>query len=138
MSYLLDTNVISEHSRTRPNTRVLAWLRTLPVEEQYLSVLTLGEVRNGIERLDDAPRRERLRRWLERDLQDFFGRRLLDVTPAVADRWGRLRAAMRRPVPAIDSLLAATALHYDLRLVTRNEPDFLQFPGLVVVNPWHQ
>jgi predicted nucleic acid-binding protein len=72
MIYLLDTNVISVHSRTRPNANVLAWLRTLPVEEQYLSVLTLGEVRNGIERLDDAPKRERLRRWLERDLQDFF------------------------------------------------------------------
>ena len=138
MSYLLDTNVISEHSRTRPNVQVLAWLRTLPIEEQYLSVLTLGEVRNGIERLDDAPKRDRLRRWLERDLQDFFDRRLLPVTAAVADRWGRLRAAMRRPVPAIDSLLAATALHHDLRLVTRNEQDFLQFPGLVVVNPWRQ
>ena len=138
MSYLLDTNVISEHSRTRPNAQVLAWLRTLPVEEQYLSVLTLGEVRNGIERLDDAPKRDRLRRWLERDLQDFFDRRLLPVTAAVADRWGRLRAAMRRPVPAIDSLLAATALHHDLRLVTRNEQDFLQFPGLMVVNPWRQ
>jgi predicted nucleic acid-binding protein len=138
MSYLLDTNVISEHSRTRPNAQVLAWLRTLPVEEQYLSVLTLGEVRNGIERLDDAPKRDRLRRWLERDLQDFFDRRLLPVTAAVADRWGRLRAVMRRPVPAIDSLLAATALQHDLRLVTRNEQDFLQFPGLMVVNPWRQ
>jgi hypothetical protein len=138
MSYLLDTNVISEHSRTRPNARVLAWLRTLPVEEQYLSVLTLAEIRNGIERLNDAPRRDRLRRWLEGELQDLFGSRLLAVTSAVADRWGRLRASMHRPVPATDSLLAATALHHDLRLVTRNEQDFLPFPGLIVVNPWRQ
>ena len=84
MSYLLDTNVISEHSRPRPNARVLAWLRTLPIEEQFLSVLSVGEIRNGIERLDDARRRERLRLWLERDLQDLFGDRLVD-----GDRRGR-------------------------------------------------
>lgn len=136
MSHLLDTNVISEHSRPRPNARVLAWLRTLAIEEQFLSVLSVGEIRNGIERLDDARRRERLRLWLERDLQDLFGDRLLAVTGVVADRWGRLRAEMRRPLPSIDSLLAATALQHDLRLVTRNERDFTGYPGLIVVNPW--
>ena len=138
MSYLLDTNVISEHSRRRPNAKVVAWLRTLPVEEQHLSVLSLGEVSNGIERLADGPRRERLRIWLERDLQGLFGARLLPIDAAVADRWGRLRAEIGRPVPAIDGLLAATALHHDLRLVTRNEQDFSEFPGLIVVNPWRQ
>jgi predicted nucleic acid-binding protein len=138
MSYLLDTNVISEHSRPRPNAQVLAWLRTLPIEEQFLSVLSIGEIRNGVERLDDERRRERLRLWLERDLHDLFGDRLLVVTAAIADRWGRLRAEMRRPLPTVDSLLAATALHHDLRLVTRNEQDFAGYPGLVVVNPWRQ
>jgi len=138
MSYLLDTNVVSEHTRKRPNTRVVSWLGTLPIEEQYLSVLSLGEVRDGIERLDAGPRKERLRLWLERDLRALFGNRLLAVTTAVADRWGRLTAELRRPVPAVDSLIAATALHHDLRLVTRDEQDFLQFPGLVVVNPWRQ
>lgn len=138
MSYLLDTNVILEHSRPRPNAQVLAWLRTLPIEEQFLSVLSVGEIRNGVERLVDERKRERLRRWLERDLQDLFGDRLLAVTAMIADRWGRLRAEVRRSVPTIDSLLAATALHHDLRLVTRNEGDFSQFPGLVVVNPWRQ
>jgi hypothetical protein len=62
--------------------------------------------------------------------------RLLAITAAVAERWGRLRAEVRRPVPTVDSLLAATALHHDLRLVTRNERDFTGYPGLVVVNPW--
>jgi predicted nucleic acid-binding protein len=138
MGYLLDTNVISEHSRKKPNAHVLAWLRSLPIDEQYLSVLSLGEIRNGVERLEAGASRERLRLWLERDLHDLFGDRLLAVTPSVADRWGRLRAEMRRPIPAIDSLLAATALHHDLRLVTRDEGDFLAFPGLVLVNPWRQ
>jgi toxin FitB len=136
VSYLLDTNVISEHSRPRPNAHVIAWLRTLPIEEQFLSVLTIGEIRNGIERLDDGRKRERLRVWLERDLRDLFGDRLLAVTDTVADRWGRLRAEVRRSVPTVDSLLAATALQHDLRLVTRNEQDFTGYPGLVVVNPW--
>ena len=136
MSYLLDTNVISEHSRPRPNAQVMAWLRTLPIEEQFLSVLTIGEIRNGIERLEDGRKRERLRLWLESDLQGLFGNRLLTVSAMVADRWGRLRAQLRHSVPTVDSLLAATALQHDLRLVTRNEQDFTGYPGLVVVNPW--
>ena len=138
MSYLLDTNVISEFTRKKPSAQILAWLRTLPLDEQYLSVLSIGEIRNGIERLDAGAKKEGLRLWLERDLRDLFGDRLLEVTTAVADRWGRLRAEVRRPVPAIDSLMAATALHHDLRLVTRDEQDFASFPGLTVVNPWRQ
>jgi len=138
MGYLLDTNVISEHTRKKPNSRVLEWLRSLPLEEQYLSVLSIGEIRHGIERLEAGARRERLRLRLERDLQGLFGDRLLALTSGVAERWGQLRAEMRRSVPAIDSLLAATALHNELRLVTRDEQDFVAFPGLIVVNPWRQ
>jgi hypothetical protein len=138
MSYLLDTNVISEHTRKKPNGDVVAWLRSLPIEEQYLSALSVGEIRDGVERLGPGTKKERLRLWLERDLQDVFGDRLLDLTTAIADRWGRLTAEVQHPVPVIDSLLAATALHHDLRLVTRDEQDFLRFPGLVVVNPWRR
>ena len=118
MSYLLDTGIIWEHSRPRPNAKVLAWLRTLPLDEQFLSVLSIGEMRNGVERLDDTHKRERLRLWLERAVHDWFGDRLLAVTASVADRWGRLRADIRRLVPTVDSLLAATALQHDLRLDT--------------------
>lgn len=88
-----------------------------------------------MEKLPDAVRREKLRLWLENDLPDWFGNHLLPVDTAVADRWGRLLTEADRPLPAVDSLLAATALHHDLRLVTRNGKDF-EFPGLVVVNPW--
>jgi predicted nucleic acid-binding protein len=135
MSYLLDTNVLSELVRRKPDARVLRWFEGTPEETLHLSVLSVGELRCGIEAAKDGARRERLRVWLERDLADRFSDRLLSITPAVADRWGRLLAEVGRGVPAIDSLLAATALAHGLRMVTRNVRDF-RFPGLQVVNPW--
>ncbi len=135
MSYLLDTNVLSETVRRRPEPIVLDWLRQVPDEALHVSVLTLGEIRRGVERAADGERRERLRLWLEHELARWFGPRVLPVDAAVADRWGRLLAEVGRPVPTIDSLLAATALHHELRLVTRNNADFA-YPGLEVVNPW--
>lgn len=135
MSYLIDTNVISELVRAKPDPRVVAWFDAMPDSALYLSVLTLGELRKGVEKLPDTARREKLRLWLEHDLPAWFSNQLLSVDVAVADRWGRLLAEAARPLPAIDSLLAATALHHELRLVTRNGKDF-EFPGLVIVNPW--
>ncbi|NJD32064.1 MAG: type II toxin-antitoxin system VapC family toxin [Gammaproteobacteria bacterium] len=135
MSYLLDTNVVSELSRARPAPAVTEWISRVPNEALFLSVLTLGELRKGVEALPRGARREALRLWLEQDLADWFGDRLLPVDAAVADRWGRLAAASGSPLAAIDSLLAATALQHDLRLVTRNVADF-EFPALEVVNPW--
>ena len=135
MSYLVDTNVISELVRAKPDERVVAWFRDVPDEALHVSVLTLGEIRRGVERLAAGARREKLRVWLETELPGWFGARVLAVDAAVADRWGRLLSAAPRAVPAIDGLLAATALHHELRLVTRNAADFA-FPGIEVVNPW--
>lgn len=135
MSYLLDTNVISELVRAKPDERVVAWFRGVPDEALHLSVLTLGEIRKGVESVTATARKEKLRVWLETELPAWLGDRLLAVDLAVADRWGRLLAQVGRPVAAVDSLLAATALHHELRLVTRNAADF-DFPGLEVVNPW--
>ena len=138
MSYLIDTNVISELVRPKPDAAVLNWFSRTPDEALFLSALTLGEIRKGVEKLtspEEAPRREKLRLWLEHDLRDWFGSRILPIGPDVADHWGRLLAQAGRPVPAIDSLLAATALHHDLRLVTRNTRDF-DYAGLEVINPW--
>ena len=136
MSYLLDTNVVSEVASRRPEQRVLAWLRAVPDSALHLSVLSLGEIRQGVERLEAGARKEKLRLWLEQDLPAWFEARLLPVDAAVADRWGRLLAQARRSRPAVDSLLAATALVHGLRLVTRNAGDFV-FPGLEVVDPWN-
>ncbi|MEQ1803213.1 MAG: type II toxin-antitoxin system VapC family toxin [Gammaproteobacteria bacterium] len=135
MSYLLDTNVVSELVRPKPAGAVLRWLEQAPYQALHLSVLTSGELRHGIERLPAGARKERMRSWLERDVPAWFGERLLPVDSQVADRWGRLAAESRRPLPTVDSLLAATALHHGLRLVTRNVTDF-QFAGLTVINPW--
>lgn len=135
MSYLLDTNVISETIRRQPNKSVIGWLEQVPSDLLHVSVLTLGELRKGIEILPEKRKRERLRLWLAHDLPAWFEGRVLSIDRAVAERWGRLLAEVRRPVPAIDSLLAATALHFELRLVTRNIADF-DYPGLEVMNPW--
>jgi predicted nucleic acid-binding protein len=135
MSYLLDTNILSETVRRNPNKAVISWLDQIPAEALFVSVLALGEIRKGIEALSDRRRREKLRLWLEHDLPAWFEGRMLPVYLAVADRWGRLLAEVGRPVPTIDSFLAATALHHELRLVTRNAGDF-DYPGLEVINPF--
>jgi predicted nucleic acid-binding protein len=135
VSYLLDTNVISELVKPKPDKNVLKWFSDVPDDALYLSVLTLGEIRKGVERISNSSRREKLRLWLEHDLRDWFGPRILPVGPDEADRWGRLLADVGRPVPSIDSLLAATALHHELRLVSRNVKDF-DYAGVDVINPW--
>jgi toxin FitB len=135
LSYLLDTNVLSELRRKAPEGRVLEWFALRPASTLYLSVLTLGELRKGIESVQSAERRMALNDWLETELPIFFTGRILALDGPVADRWGRLVAAAGRPVPAIDSLLAATAIHHGLSIVTRNARDFSEF-GLDIVNPW--
>ena len=135
MSYLLDTHVLSELRRKAPDAAVLQWFAQRPAGTLYLSVLTLGEIRKGIDALQDSTRRLNLLDWLETALPAFFAGRILPIDAAVADRWGRLVAQTGWPLPAIDSLLAATALHHDLRLVTRNIRDF-DYAGLEVINPW--
>lgn len=135
MSYLLDTNILSETLRTKPNTQVINFLNMIPSEALFISVLTLGEIRKGIEKLESSKRKSRLIVWLEEDLSNWFGSQVLSITQEVADRWGYLSAHTLRPLPAIDGLLAATALAHNLKMVTRNTKDF-DIPGLEVVNPF--
>ena len=137
MSYLVDTNVLSELRRKQPQPRVVAWFAARPRQSLYLSVLTLGEIRKGIERLNDAARQQPLVDWLEVELPNYFLGRLLAVDAHTADRWGRLPSSAGRPLPAVDSLLAATALQHDLTLVTRNTKDFDGL-NLRLVNPWNE
>lgn len=135
MSYLIDTNVLSELRRRDPDVNVVRWTADRPATTLYLSVLTLGELRKGVEGLPEGQRKRRLLDWLEVELPAFFAGRILPVDATVADRWGRLLAQAGRPLPAIDSLLAATALAHGLTLVTRNLWDF-QHPDLTVLDPW--
>ncbi|PPD28838.1 MAG: VapC toxin family PIN domain ribonuclease [Methylomonas sp.] len=135
MSYLIDTNVLSELRRREPNQGVIEWFDQRPATTLYLSVLTLGEIRKGIASLANDDRQLKLLDWLKVELPQFFSGRILSVDAAVTDHWGRLNAQMGRPIPAIDSLIAATALTHGLRLVTRTVRDF-NYPELDVINPW--
>jgi predicted nucleic acid-binding protein len=135
VSYLIDTNVLSELRRNTPDSAVVSWFQNRPPASLYLSVLTLGEIRKGIEMLSAGSRQLALRDWLDVDLPTFFTGRILAVDGAVADRWGRIVAAAGRPVAAVDSLLAATAATHDLFLVTRNVKDFVAMP-VTTINPW--
>lgn len=136
--FLLDTNVISELVKPRPEPKVCSWIEAVDESLLFLSVLTTGEIRKGITSVRDASRRMRLEAWLDRDLAIRFSGRILPIDQAVADRWGRLAgnaAARRSPLPVIDGLLAATALHFDLVLVTRDTMQ-VAITSVPFFNPW--
>jgi predicted nucleic acid-binding protein len=135
LSYLIDTNVLSELRNQRADSRVVAWMQARPRQSLYLSVLSLGEIRKGIEGVADPAFRQTLTDWLEVQLPNYFIGRLLSINEQVADRWGRVQASAGRTLPVIDGLLAATALQHDLTLVTRNVKDFAGL-GVQLVNPW--
>jgi predicted nucleic acid-binding protein len=111
-------------------------MKARPRQSLYLSVLSLGEIRKGIEGVADPAFRQALTDWLEVELRHYFVGRLLDIDEAVADRWGRVQATSGRTLPVIDGLLAATALQHDLSLVTRNTRDF-EGLGVRLINPWN-
>jgi len=136
--FLLDTNIISELVKPKPEANVTEWVENIDESLLYLSVFTLGEIRRGIAALPQSRRRATLGAWLDKDLRARFDGRILVIDQEVADRWGLLTAAARNSgivLPVIDGLLAATALEHNLTLVTR---DTGQIPsmGVSVFNPW--
>lgn len=136
MSYLLDTNIISELRKgDHCDPNVAAWYALVDENDLVLSALVLGEIRKGVERVRsrDAAKAWMLEAWLER-VEEAFEGRILGVDAAVADQWGRISAV--RSVPVVDSLLAATALVHGLTLVTRNDQDVVGL-GVTVLNPFH-
>lgn len=138
MSFLLDTNVVSEWARQRPNSSVVAWLAEVDEDRVFLSVVTLAKLRHGIQRLADGNRRRRLDAWLREELTLRFEGRLLAIDQPVADLWGEVvaqREAAGRPIGVMDAFIAATANFHQLKLVTRNEADF-QSTVKEIVNPW--
>ena len=135
MSYLIDTNVLSELRRREPNPSVVQWFRARPARLMYVSVLTLGEIRKGIELETDPAFRVRLLNWFENDLPAFYQSRILNVDQKISDEWGRLCAVKGRPVALVDSLIAATAKVHRLSVVTRNVKDFNDL-GVALINPW--
>ena len=137
--YLLDTCVISEPLKRQPDKRVLDWWRSRDDLMLYLPTLVIGELEKGIQKLPDTRRRAHLKRTME-SIIERFGTRILPVDTAVALCWGRLMADCEQkgsPVPAIDGLIAATAIAHDLVVVTRNIDDFVQ-TGVPTFNPFEK
>ena len=138
MSFLLDTNVVSEWMKPHPNPGVVTWLADVDEDRVFLSVITLTELRYGIERMAPGNGRKRLGEWLEEELPLRFEGRILAIDGAVADACGKVVArseALGRRMEAMDAFLAATAEVHRLTLVTRNASDFQPtFKG--VLNPW--
>jgi tRNA(fMet)-specific endonuclease VapC len=138
MNYLLDTNVISELVARQPNPNVTAWIQSIDENFLHLSVITIGEIKKGVEKLPDSARKEALQEWLAHDLVQRFERRLLAIDADVMLIWGELTAQLEgsgRVLPAMDSLIAALALSGDFTLVTRNTGDF-DGTGVKTFNPW--
>jgi len=137
--FLLDTNIVSELMKPRPSRKVISWAESTAETLMYLSVITIGEVRKGIDLLgDDDPKRAALQSWLDRDVRIRFAGRLLAFDDGVAERWGQLEALAKKrrlTLPTIDAQLAATALHHGLTLVTRNTADIAP-TGVPLFDPW--
>ena len=139
MSYLIDTCCISELVKKKPNPNVMKWFADRDELSMYLSVITFGELRKGIQKLPDSKKKKELNRWVTEDLNQRFKNRVLNITIEEVNKWGEILAAAEKngkPPPAIDSLIAATALVHDLSVVTRNTQD-MEGSGVEVINPWN-
>lgn len=138
MNYLLDTCLISELVARQPNQRVVDWLDAQTPETLYLSVITIGEIAKGINKLAVSQRKGSLQTWLSQTLLTRFAGRILGIEIATMLLWGELVGRLEqqgRSLPVMDSLIAASALQHSLSLVTRNENDFAE-TGVEIVNPW--
>jgi len=140
VNFLLDTNVVSEWVKPRPNPGVIEWMATADEDRLFLSVATLAELRYGVERLPAGRKSAQLLEWLETELRSRFEGRVVVIDEAVAALWGKLLAkadAAGRPLGAMDGFLAATAAAHQMTLVTRNEMDFAG-AGIKTFNPWSE
>lgn len=137
MNFLLDTNAVSEWVKPRPNVGLIRWMESVDEDRVFLSVISLAELRYGVERMAPGARRRRIEEWLRHELPLRFEGRILTVDNEVAEAWGKTVSrseAVGRPTGAMDAFLAATAEIHHLTLVTRNLRDFPLLKA--IVNPW--
>ena len=139
MKYLLDTNIISELIATSPNQKVINYLLELNEEDLYLSVITIGEIQAGIEKLAKSKKKEQLSNWLENDLLHRFKNRIVTIDIEIMLQWGAINSKLKsigKPLPIMDSLIGATAQSKNFTLLTRNEKDF-QNLDIEIINPFN-
>ncbi|NOQ30031.1 MAG: PIN domain-containing protein [Helicobacteraceae bacterium] len=138
MKYLLDTNIISEFISKTPNKNVINHISTLDENDLYLSVVTIGEIKAGIEKLDKGSKKEKLLYWLENDLVNRFQNKIIDIDTNIMLQWGVINNRLKnlgKPLPIMDSLIGATCEVNDYILITRNEKDFKNL-NIKIINPF--
>ena len=138
MKFLLDTCVISETTKKIPNEKIIEWISKQDERNLFLSVLTLGEIQKGIEKINDEIKKAQLTLWLKKDLVKQFENRIIPIDQSVIITWGKAQGQSERvgkPMPVIDGLIAASALTFGLTVVTRNVED-MQQSGVEIINLW--
>jgi len=140
MNYLLDTCLISELAKSEPSKKVVDWVLRENETNFYVSVLTFGELHKGIEELPESKKKEKLRIWVENELRNRFQNRIIGIDIRVSITWGKIQSIAEKkgkPMPAIDSLIAATGIAHGMMVVTRNISDMEQ-SGVDLFNPWSE
>jgi predicted nucleic acid-binding protein len=132
---LIDTNVLSELSKKTPNQAVAAYINSLPKDDVFISVITLGEIIKGIEKTRDILKKEKLAGWYKK-IRILFDERIIGINEGVITVWGRITGSCSRTLPVLDSLIGAVCIYHNFILVTRNEKDFEDIPNIVIKNPW--
>lgn len=138
MNYLLDTCLISELAKSKPDEKVVDWVLSEDETNFYISVLTFGELHKGVERLPESKKKKELQGWIEDELKNRFQNRIIGIDMRVSILWGTIQCLAEKkgkPMPAIDSLIAATGIVHELTVVTRNVTDMEQ-SGVKLLNPW--
>ena len=138
MKYLLDTNIISEFISQNPNQKVVKYILTLNETDLYLSAITIGEIKAGIEKLDASRKKETLTQWLEKDLLIRFENRIVFIDTDVMLKWGEINNRLKKsgtPLPIMDSIIGASCEVFNMTLITRNEKDFKKI-YTKIVNPF--
>jgi predicted nucleic acid-binding protein len=136
MKYLLDTNVISELRKKTCNLSVKNTIEKIDPNDLYLSVISIGEIEMGVQKLNEHQKKHEISLWLHSKLRLWFAERIIPINFDIMVTWGKLCAESKKTLPVIDSLIAATAITYRTVLLTRNIKDFEDIKELELINPW--
>ena len=138
MKYLIDTNVLSEMTKQSPSKEVVKWFINTPDADKFISVISIGEIIYGIERLPSGSRKSKLHAWFNEVISEGFNERILNIKASTMHTWGKMMSELSRSLQVQDTFIAATALENNLTIATRNVKDFSDIAGLQISNPWEK